>query len=108
MSVNVGASLKISDTVMRSASILGADVGQEFVALDAERGMCYSLNRVGSRVWQLISTPTKGETLCAQLITEFSIDAATCEEQTLALLNQLNTEGLLSIVSGDVAAASPG
>jgi hypothetical protein len=102
----VSTSLKSSDIVVRSASILGADVGQEFVALDAERGMCYSLNRVGSRVWQLISRPTRIETLCAQLVTEFNVDASICEEQTLSLLNQLNAEGLLTIEPDSIGALS--
>jgi len=105
MDIASKGSLTASDIVVRSATILGADVGSDFVALDAERGVCYSLNRVGSRIWQLIGEPTKIEALCAQLVAEFNVDATTCEQQTLDLLNELKAEGLLSV--GPAAAATP-
>jgi hypothetical protein len=97
MSVEMRMSLKGSDIVVRNADIIGADAGPDFVALDVERGICYSLNRIGSRIWQLIDKPTRVEALCARLAAEYAVDRATCERETLDLLNQLNAEGLLSV-----------
>jgi hypothetical protein len=83
--------------VTRSSSLLEADVNGEVVALHIDKGACYGLNKVGSRVWHLIATPTAIGDLCATLVSEFKVDQATCERDVLDLLAELHAEGLVEV-----------
>ena len=47
--------LSLETVVTRIGGVLEAEVDGEVVALDIEKGTCYGLNKVGSRVWRLIA-----------------------------------------------------
>ena len=73
-----------------------ADIDGQMVALDIEKGVCYGLNRVATRVWQLIETPSTAEAVCQTLLGEFDVDQATCLSQTLDLFKDLEEAGLIA------------
>src|SRR5215475_13061419 len=51
--------LQPSTTVVASREgFIEADVDGEILALGIEHGTCYGLNRVGSRIWNLLAEPT--------------------------------------------------
>ncbi|WP_198164545.1 PqqD family peptide modification chaperone [Rhodoplanes sp. Z2-YC6860] len=81
--------------VGRHDGFVEAEVNQEIVALSIERGTCYGLNRVGSRIWQLLSTPTRVADVCAILVDEYQVDSDTCGSQVLDLLEELRAEGMI-------------
>ncbi|MBI3676004.1 MAG: PqqD family protein [Proteobacteria bacterium] len=83
--------------VVRGKGLIEAEVDGELVALHIDKGVCYGLNKVGSRVWQLIETPAKIGDVCAALTSEFDVDAATCEREVLDLLEELRAEGLIEV-----------
>lgn len=90
--------------VVRNNKVVDAEIDGEVVALHIEKGACYGLNKVGSRVWQLAAMPRRVADICQTLRDEYDVSAATCEEQVLALLEGLRAEGLIDIV--DQAASS--
>lgn len=57
--------------------------------LDPDRGAYFSLNAVGSRVWELLADPRSVNDLCHQLLTEFEIDEPACRQEVRALVEQL-------------------
>jgi hypothetical protein len=83
--------------VVRGKGLIEAEVDGELVALHIDKGVCYGLNKVGSRVWQLIEQPAKIGDVCARLTSEFDVDAATCERDVLDLLEELRAEGLIEV-----------
>ena len=88
--------VSLSTIVARQDGLIEAEVDSEIVALNIERGTCYGLNRVGSRIWNLLARPTRVDDLCAVLIGEYKVDAAVCERQLIDLLESLRAEGLIS------------
>ena len=99
--------LTIAASVVRSAGVVEADVNGEVVVLHIEKGSCYGLNRIGSRVWQLALSPVRIADICASLEQEYEVVPATCEEDVLALLEGLRTEGLIDQISpGDTLAST--
>src|SRR5262245_35715889 len=60
-------SLSSSTVVARADGFIEAEVDGEIVVLSIERGTCYGLNRVGSRIWGLISKPSHVHDLCTTL-----------------------------------------
>lgn len=85
-----GAALLTEDTpVVRADSAISTEIDGELVALDVTRGICYGLNRVGTRIWQLIETPRSAREIADILVPEFEVSTEVCTEQTLDLLRDL-------------------
>jgi len=89
--------------VVRRGGVVAAEVDGEIVALNPDMSTCYGLNKVGSRVWQLIAEPTRVADICTSLVREYDVDQSTCERQVLKLLEELCGEDLIEAV----AATSP-
>jgi hypothetical protein len=88
--------LSLTAKVVRMDGFIDAEFDDEVVALSIEHGTCYGLNRVGSRIWKLLATPTRIADLCATLLTEYKVDPGECERQVLDLLEELRAEGLIA------------
>jgi hypothetical protein len=88
--------LSIATVVARNPGFIEAEIDGEVVALSIEQGTCYGLNRVGSRIWNLLATPTRISDLCETLLAAYEVDADECERQVLDLLEELRTEGMIT------------
>ena len=97
-------SLSLSAIVVRSENFIEAEVDGEVVALHVDKGTCYGLNKVGTRVWQQIASPARIGDICATLLREYKIDQATCEREVLDLLEELRAEGMIGVQPDDAAA----
>lgn len=75
--------------IIRSTSAATAEIDGQLVALDVNKGVCYGLNEVGTRIWTLIETPASARTISEVLLDEYDVDPAMAEEQTLDLLCEL-------------------
>ena len=86
------------ETVFRkSAELLESDVDDEIVALDVNKGQCYGLNLVGSRVWRLLETPTSLQDICSTLQEEYEVESEVCRGEVERLLADLQSEGLVEV-----------
>jgi hypothetical protein len=85
--------------VMRNEGLLSAEVDGELMAMSVERGMCYGLNAVGTRIWALIAEPRSISDLCAQLRQEFDVEEAECLRDVVDLVEELRAEGLATVRS---------
>lgn len=83
--------------LIRSRELLEADVVGEIVALDVDRGQCYGLNAVASRIWTLLAERTTISEICSRLTEEFDVDEGTCREEVMRLAEDLYSEGLVKI-----------
>lgn len=83
--------------IRRTTDQIACDMGGEVVILDLKSGMYYGLDVVGAKVWTLIEQPTL---LCAireAIMSEYDVDAETCERDILAFVSQMQTAGLVEI-----------
>jgi hypothetical protein len=89
--------LQSSSTVLACKDgFIETAIDDEIVALSVERGSCYGLNRVASRIWSLLAKPIRISDLCTTLITIYKVDPDVCERQVLELLEELRAEGLIA------------
>jgi hypothetical protein len=86
--------------VRKDDGLLTATVDDELVGMSIDEGVCYGLNAVGTRIWALIAAPRSIDSLCAELLNEFDVDATECRRQVIELLEELHTEGLVAIQAG--------
>ena len=84
--------------VVRRQEMLEADVNGEIVALHVERGQCYGLNSVASEIWRMLAEPTSVDEICARLTSDYDVDSATCRSEVLALISELEQEGLVEAI----------
>ena len=89
--------LKTSATVVACRDrFIEAEIDHEIVALCIEQGTCYGMNRVASRIWNLLAKPIRISDLCATLVASYRVDPDLCRRQVLDLLEQLRAEGLIA------------
>ncbi len=67
------------------------------VTMSIENGMYYGMNAVASRIWELIPEPKSISEVCDTLLDEYQVDPEQCEKEVLALVSQLNDEGLIVV-----------
>jgi hypothetical protein len=73
-----------------------AEIDDEILALCIKQGTCYGMNRVGSRIWNLIAEPIRISDVCAALLAAYQVEPDVCERQVLDLLEELRAEGLIA------------
>lgn len=78
-------------------NVLAQELGGEVVLVNLENETYYSLNQVGSRMWQLLTEQNDVETVMQQLLQTFAVDEATLRQDVALLIDELVEEGLLSI-----------
>jgi Coenzyme PQQ synthesis protein D (PqqD) len=97
-----------ADTAIRqSPGILFRDLAGEAVLLDAEAGIYFGLNEVGTRAWTLFGAG--GSTLGAvhtALLAEYAAPAEQIWDDLLALVRDLLAHGLAEIVGTTFAGTS--
>lgn len=76
---------------------MSCGLDDEAVILSLKKGVYYSLNPCGNRIWSLIQKPVRVGNVRDTLLEEFAIDRKTCEEDLLSLLSELNKEGLIAV-----------
>jgi hypothetical protein len=90
--------LELGTVVTRSSGIVSAEIDDEVAMLDIERGICFGMNKVATRVWDLVREPVRVSDICSKLLAEYDVGQADCERQILDLLEELRTEGLVVTV----------
>ena len=73
----------------------------EFLGIDAQSGMCYSLNPTGHQVWVSLEEPLSLDALCRKLALFYDADKATVRADLPPLLADLQREGLIVVSTGD-------
>ncbi|NJC06120.1 hypothetical protein GGQ97_001913 [Sphingomonas kaistensis] len=88
----------MSATYRRTAATMSTDVGDDVVALQADRGFAYGMEEVTATVWRLLEEPRGIDDLVARLTSEYEVDDAQCRAEVVALLEQMTSEGLVEEV----------
>ena len=68
-----------------------------YLAIDSEKGYCYSLNGTAGRVWELTEQPVMLADLCLQMQREFVVEEETCQRDVFTLVTSLHKAGLVQI-----------
>jgi hypothetical protein len=88
--------LALTSVIARNEGIVSAEIDQEVAMLDIERGVCFGMNKIASRVWALVQRPARVSDICATLVNEYEVSPSDCERQILDLLEELLAEGLIT------------
>lgn len=84
------------DTVLqRRNDLLFNEIDGEMVMLSIHNGEYYGMDKVGSRIWKILSEPIKLSCLVDKLILEYEINRDQCLIDTVNFLEKLHDKALI-------------
>ena len=86
-----------TSVVVAAKGQIHTDLGGEAVILALESGQYYSLNNVGTRVWELVQESKTVKDLVQEIMEEYDVEAELCKTDILTLLEDLASEGLVEV-----------
>ncbi|MGH2400061.1 MAG: PqqD family protein [bacterium] len=90
--------LSLSCRLRIPGEILFHDLQGEAVILNLETGVYFTLDAVGSRVWQLIQEHAVPHRIVACLVDEYDVSEAACAKDVLGLVARMRENGLVEVV----------
>lgn len=91
--------ITLQETVATAKDQVTADLGGELIILDLSSGQYFGLNEVGAKIWELIAEPRPVQEVLDQLLVAYpDAPPAECEEDLLALLNDMHEAALIETV----------
>lgn len=91
--------VSVDSTIVATKEQVSADLAGESVILNLKSGVYYGLDPVGATVWGLIQEPKSLSEVRDAILAEYDVTAAQCENDLIALLGQLESEGLIEVQS---------
>lgn len=76
-------------------------IDDEVVMLSLKTGKYYTLNSVGSRIWQLLEKQTTIKDIIKQLVQEYEIEKNKCIYDTISIIEDLVNRSLVIIKRND-------
>jgi len=95
--LSMDESLRTSSIVVVAKEQVSCPLGEEAAVLNLENSVYYGLDSVGARVWTLLQQPRSVGELRDTLLSEFEVEARRCEQDLLALLESMRSEGLIEV-----------
>jgi hypothetical protein len=96
-------SLSASSIVVMGAEQVSCPLGEESAILNLKNSVYYGLDPVGARVWALLQQPRSVHELRDALLAEYEVEASRCEQDLLALLEKMRSEGLIEVLAVSAA-----
>ena len=83
-------------TVHISNDAMHSDLDGETVILETTRGEYYSVDNVGSRIWELLKEERSIPDIMRTLLAEFAVDEERCRTEVIQFLQELLDNNLIS------------
>jgi hypothetical protein len=87
--------ITLESKVQRNPEMVSGNMDGEIVMLSLQRGEYFGLDKVGSRIWELIEHLTTVGNLKLTLLAEYEVDELTCEKDLIEFLEDLKSKGLI-------------
>jgi hypothetical protein len=87
--------IKLESRVRFSPDILFQEVQGDAVLLDMKSGVYFGLDRVGTRMWQIMAEHSVIRDVIAAILTEFDVPEERCREDVLVLVGRLRDQGIV-------------
>lgn len=88
-----------NETYRRAAELLEADIDDELVALEPNKGLCFGFNAVAKDVWRKLEHPQSFADLKTKLLAEYDVSNEECTNDLRKLLNEMTRMKLIERVA---------
>ncbi len=83
--------------ICQNKNLNTADIDEEKVMMDINKGRYYGLNSVGTRIWELIENPKSIDELVRNLLDEYEVEPEVCRDSVMTFINKLYEEDMISV-----------
>ena len=80
-------------------TVVAAELEGEMVLLNAETGIYFGLDALGTQIWQLLMSGATPEETVESLLTEYEVEPAKLRADVTEFLDQLVARGLMQVAS---------
>ncbi|NJK41360.1 MAG: lasso peptide biosynthesis PqqD family chaperone [Acaryochloridaceae cyanobacterium SU_2_1] len=91
------ATLSKETLIVATSEQVSSDLAGESVILNLKTGMYFGLNEVGASIWNLLKEPRLVSDILALIQQDYEVQASQCEQDVLALLQELMASELIEI-----------
>lgn len=95
-------SLTSQSIVAATPEQVSCPLGDESSILSLKNSVYYSLDPVGTRIWELLRQSRSVGSILEVLLEEYDVEPERCERDLLAILGKLQQEGLIEVLNVDV------
>lgn len=89
--------LNENNIVMQNKDIDVSDLNGEKVMMNIDKGEYFSLNSLGSRIWEIIDKPKKINEVINTLLEEYEVSEEECKENVMNFLDVLKHVDLINV-----------
>ena len=89
--------IESASVVSRTGEFISTKMDDDTVMMSIEQGKYFGLDAVGSRIWDLLESPTKVHDLVTTLVAEFEVTPDTCKKDVITFLDTLHQKEMLEI-----------
>jgi hypothetical protein len=83
---------------IRNSQTLSGRLSDELVMMDINKGKYFSLNKVATRIWDLLENPLDLKELCEKLKFEYEVEDDLCQKEVKEHLAEMVKLGLVNEV----------
>lgn len=95
--------ISLDSLITTSSQQVFEQIDGEGVILHLESGIYYSLDSVGVSIWNLIQQPKSVGDIKGSLLAEYDVEPQQCEQELLALVEDLAAQKLIEIKDATIA-----
>lgn len=93
-------SILLGSKIKQKQGNIVSDMDGEKVMLNIPNGKYYNLGEIGGAIWELIKEPNSMENLITTLLSEYEVGKIECEKHVISFINELYSEGLITVENG--------
>ena len=81
--------------IVRSAKLGFFRLDDSLIAIDKDAGYCYALNSTSARIWEMIASPIRIDSLSESLCREFDVNPDKCLDDVTEIISDMKKAGLI-------------
>ena len=89
--------MTLSDTISVVPDQVSCGLAAETAILHVKSGIYYTLDPVGTRIWNLIQQPASIAVIRDTIVSEYDVTTDRCEADLFRLLDDLQREALIQV-----------
>lgn len=90
--------INMNSQVLLNGSVLTTLIDDELGMMSIKRGLYYTLNPVGKRIWEILKHQIKISEVIDTLRKEYDIEQLVCEKDVLELIVLLEQNELITVI----------
>ena len=92
------SSVLATTRIVRNAKLIAAEIDGDLVMMSVDHGEYFGITGVGSRVWELLATPTTLPDIVRVICAEHAVEEASCRDDMQRFVDELVQLDLVSAV----------